>query len=112
MLNGSRSKLGLPAGPVFRTDKKIENDDARFEFVESDGTAYFEPILSSEAYVNTVKSTDAYGHAVEFIGGDKKEATQLIVVEPGEAVKDENGKLKITKKAKVFAVTPSTPFVT
>lgn len=112
MPNGSRSKLGLPAGSVFRTDKKIEDDDARFEFVESDGTAYFEPILSSEAYVNTVKSTDAYGHAVEFIGGPKKEATQLIVVEPGEAVKDENGKLKITKKAKVFAVTPSTPFVT
>lgn len=112
MPNGSRSKLGLPAGPIFRTDKKIANDDARFEFVESDGTAYFEPILSSEAYMNTVKSTDAYGYAIEFIGGDKKEATQLIVVEPGEAVKDENGKLKITKKAKVFAVTPSTPFVT
>ena len=40
----------------------------------------------------------------------KSEATEFVIIEPGEATKNEEGKLVITKKAKVFAVTPSTPF--
>nr|DAI45660.1 MAG TPA: hypothetical protein [Bacteriophage sp.] len=66
--------------------------------------------MSSPAYIETVKSTDAYENAVEFIGGAKSEATEFVIIEPGEATKNEKGKLVITKKAKVFAVTPSTPF--
>ena len=109
MPSGPRVNLGLPAGPVFKSDKAADEEDARFETITSNGITYFQPIVST-THVGTVKSTDAYESAVEFVGGAKSEATEFIIVEPGEATKNEKGKLVITKKAKVFAVTPDSPF--
>ena len=106
---GTRINLGLPGASSFKSDKSVDKEDARFEAVTSNGVTYFQPIIS-ESHIGTIKSTDAYGNAVEFIGGAKSEATEFVIIEPGEATKNEEGKLVITKKAKVFAVTPSTPF--
>lgn len=110
--SGTRKDLGQPINapvPYFRTDKKVDSSSRRFEYVESEGITYFSPILDNDDFKNTLKSTDASKNAMEFVGGDPKEATDLVLVEPGELRKNEKGRLEVVKKAKVFAVTPSTP---
>lgn len=109
---GSKTNLGLPVGgsePYFRSDKKVEDNEARFVSSEKDGNVYFKPILDTKAHENTLLSTDAAKGAVEFIGGDPKEARSLIMVKPGRAIKTAN-RVVVQEKAKVFVVTPSTPY--
>lgn len=109
---GSKTNLGLPVGgsePYFRSDKKVEDNEARFVSSEKDGNVYFKPILDTKAHENTLLSTDAAKEAVEFIGGDPKEARSLIMVKPGRAIKTAN-RVVVQEKAKVFVVTPSTPY--
>lgn len=112
--SGTQTRLGLPiAGNqnYFRTDRKVDDNEARFVSSEKDGKVYFKPILDTKAHEATLKSTDAAKSVVEFTGGDPKEATHFVLVEPGEATRNpENGRLMVSKKAKVFAVTPSTPY--
>lgn len=112
--SGTRTKLGLPIDSnqsYFKTDRKVDDNEARFVSSEKDGKVYFKPILDTKAHEGTLKSTDAAKLAVEFIGGDPKEASSFVLVEPGEATRNsENGRLMISKKAKVFAVTPGTSY--
>lgn len=112
--SGTQTRLGLPiAGnrSYFRTDRKVDDNEARFVSSEKDGKVYFKPILDTKAHEATLKSTDAAKSVVEFTGGDPKEATHFVLVEPGEATRNpENGRLMVSKKVKVFAVTPSTPY--
>lgn len=112
--SGTQTKLGLPIDSnqsYFRADRKVDDNEARFVSSEKDGKVYFKPILDTKAHEATLRSTDAAKLAVEFIGGDPKEASSFVLVEPGEATRNsENGRLMISKKAKVFAVTPSTPY--
>lgn len=112
--SGTQTRLGMPIGgnqSYFRTDRKVDDDEARFVSSEKDGKVYFKPILDTKAHEATLKSTDAAKSAVEFTGGDPKEATSFVLIEPGEARRNpENGRLMVSKKAKVFAVTPSTPY--
>lgn len=113
--SGTRKDLGQVVNapvPYFRTDKKVDGSSRRFEYVESEGVTYFSPILDNDAFKNTLKSTDGAKNAVEFVGGEPKEATDLVLVEPGELRKNKKGRLEVVKKAKVFAVTPSTPSAT
>ena len=112
--SGTQTKLGLPIDSnqsYFRADRKVDDNEARFVSSEKDGKVYFKPILDTKAHEATLRSTDAAKLAVEFIGGDPKEASSFVLVEPGEATRNsENGRLMISKKAKVFAVTPGTPY--
>lgn len=112
--SGTQTRLGLPVAgnqSYFRTDRKVDDNEARFVSSEKDGKVYFKPILDTKAHEATLKSTDAAKSVVEFTGGDPKEATHFVLVEPGEATRNpENGRLMVSKKAKVFAVTPSTPY--
>ena len=111
---GTQTRLGLPVAgnqSYFRTDKKVAEDESRFVSSEKDGKVYFKPITDTEAYRATLKSTDAAKSVIEFLGGDPKEATSFILIAPGEATRNpENGRLIVNKKAKIFAVTPSTPY--
>ena len=112
--SGTQTRLGLPVAgnqSYFRTDRKVDDNEARFVSSEKDGKVYFKPILDTKAHEATLKSTDAAKSVVEFTGGDPKEATHFVLVEPGEATRNpENGRLMVSKKVKVFAVTPSTPY--
>lgn len=107
---GSKFRLPLSGGPLFRTDRQLNANEAWFEAVEKDGVIYFVPILGSTVRINGIKSSDAVTNSIDTVGGLKQNATEFIVIEPGEAVKHDDTHLIITKKAKVFAVTPSTPF--
>lgn len=114
--NGKRISLAVPSqtstGGYFRTDKTVSEDEARFEMVEtSNEEVEFAPILSSQAHKTSMKATDANKAAIEFVGGDPKEAVDLILVETGKGTKGDKGRVTITKKAKIFAVTPGTPYV-
>nr|DAI45661.1 MAG TPA: hypothetical protein [Bacteriophage sp.] len=41
MPSGTRINLGLPGGPVFKSDKSVDEEDARFVAVTSNGVTYF-----------------------------------------------------------------------
>ena len=111
---GTQTRLGLPVAgnqSYFRTDKKVDEDESRFVSSEKDGKVYFKPIIDTEAYRATLSSTDAAKSVIEFLGGDPKEATSFVLISPGEATRNpENGRLIVNKKAKIFAVTSSTPY--
>lgn len=108
--SGSQTRFGqvIQGSPsYFRTDRKVGDEEVRYISSEKDGKVYFKPVIATEA----LKGNDAAKNAIEFIGGDPSEATSFVLVELGEAVRDsESGRVFISKKAKVFAVTPSTPY--
>lgn len=114
--SGKRSNLGLPIKTntkgYFNIGKHTSEKDARFEMVSMpNNKVMFAPVMKSAAHKNTMRGTDAYRTAVDFIGGDIRDAIDFILVEPGEADRSTiDVRLNITKKAKVFVVTPSTPY--
>ena len=108
--SGAKVSLNLPINgptPYFRTDKAVDDTSKRFEYVEKNGVIYFSPITSQ---IGTIVSTDANSLAIEFTGGAKKDAIELVLIEPGELKRGDKGRLLISKKAKVFVVTPDTPY--